>query len=297
MSTYNGERYLEAQIDSILAQKCVDVILLVRDDGSKDNTLKILDKYQDKHENIIVFKEQNLGCTRSFYKLVEYALQYKDVDFFAFSDQDDVWLPEKLINGLNHLHSFDNSIPALYFCMPKIVDADLKPMKQKWPSHHKLTYGEACIIQPIPGCTMIFNKVAASLFLKATPGFMRLHDSWMYKCVVFCGGKIVEDTNELMLYRQHSNNVVGANETFLHSLQRRYLSYTKRKNERLRTIRNFVKLYSREMSPEILQELENLIDYKKSIMNKLRVIFSQRYLSNNRISNILFKISVLTNRY
>lgn len=297
MSTYNGEDYLKEQIESILTQEGVNVLLLIRDDGSKDGTIQILDKYQSEYKNIVIFKECNIGCKKSFFKLAEYACEYKDIKYFAFADQDDVWLPGKLFSGIKYLQNFENDIPALYFCTPKIVDSNLKTINRKWPSHYLLTFGEACIIQPSAGCTMVFNRSLIELFLKASPEIMRLHDSWIYKCVLYCDGKVVEDFNELLLYRQHNNNVVGAKRSFFQNLRRRYTSFTKRKNERLNTIRNFVKVYSRDINPKILSELNKLINYQESLKDKIHILFSNQFRTNNRVSNLLFKISILFNRY
>lgn len=89
MSTYNGEKYLKEQLDSILNQEQVDLKLLIRDDGSTDGTVNILKEYENSHTNIKWYSGLNLGCGKSFFQLV---LDAPKSDYYAFVDQDDVWV-------------------------------------------------------------------------------------------------------------------------------------------------------------------------------------------------------------
>ena len=145
MSTYNGEKYLHEQIDSILRQQGVKVNLLVRDDGSTDNTLAILDKYQE--EGLLTFYTgENLGPQRSFLHLLQQAPQS---DYYAFADQDDIWLEDKLSTGIKQLQN-DKEKPALYFSQTQLTDEELNPI----PSviiHPKVTFGEMLVYKFIGG--------------------------------------------------------------------------------------------------------------------------------------------------
>ena len=113
MSTYNGERYLREQIDSILNQKNVDIVLFVRDDGSKDATLDILGEYSAKYDNVLFSAGNNLGIGKSFYEALRLA---PESDYYAFSDQDDVWLQDKVASGVKALEMLEKDgegIPLL----------------------------------------------------------------------------------------------------------------------------------------------------------------------------------------
>ncbi len=151
MSTYNGEKYLREQIDSILGQRDVEVSLLVRDDGSTDATLAILDEY--KTSGVLdYYCGSNIGPARSFMHLLQNA---PESDFYAFSDQDDIWMDDKLLAATSTLKGHESE-PALYFSQTQLVDADLN----KIPSviiHPKLTFGESLIYKFIGGCTMVMN--------------------------------------------------------------------------------------------------------------------------------------------
>lgn len=122
MSTYNGEKYLKEQIDSILAQKNVEVTIRVRDDGSTDGTIRILEEYQ-KCGKLNWYSSTNMGPAKSFLDLVYNApLKY---DYYAFCDQDDYWKEDKLYKAIERLEHFDDK-PALYHCELEIVDENRK---------------------------------------------------------------------------------------------------------------------------------------------------------------------------
>ena len=127
MSTYNGEKYLREQIDSILGQTGVSVKLLIRDDGSKDNTVEIVKQYCKENDDIKLVEGKNVGFAESFMELVYRANLYSDISYFAFSDQDDVWLNDKLISAIHMLEGIhEKNAPNLYFSTARAVDKDLK---------------------------------------------------------------------------------------------------------------------------------------------------------------------------
>ena len=119
MSTYNGERFLEEQLDSILSQEGVDVSLLVRDDGSKDNTCQLLSDYASRNQNIKMKACENVGFVKSFSALVNI-----DADYYAFADQDDIWMPNKLATACAVLATKDNSKPNLFTSNSMQIDAE-----------------------------------------------------------------------------------------------------------------------------------------------------------------------------
>ena len=114
LSSYNGEKYIKQQIDSILNQTGVEVIIMVRDDGSKDNTISILEDYQRNVSSFELIKGDNCGSTASFSRLLAYAYSKFGNDvLYAFSDQDDVWQKEKLLVASKRL-DIKSTIPMLY---------------------------------------------------------------------------------------------------------------------------------------------------------------------------------------
>ena len=123
MSTYNGGRYLREQLNSILIQKGIALDIMIRDDMSTDDTKSILDEYKKKNKNISVIYGKNVGACQSFFELMKNAkLKY---NYYAFCDQDDVWMDDKLITGINRLSDVKNDKPSLYYSGQTIVDDNL----------------------------------------------------------------------------------------------------------------------------------------------------------------------------
>lgn len=112
MSTYNGGKYLQEQIDSLIGQADVNLTVLVRDDGSSDSTTVILERYKQKGV-LDWYPGENIGSARSFLDLVSRAPY---CDYYALCDQDDYWFPEKLSVAISRLEQTDSSKSALYFC-------------------------------------------------------------------------------------------------------------------------------------------------------------------------------------
>ena len=111
ISTYNGEKYIKEQIDSILNQTYKNIEIVIRDDGSSDSTIEIIKEYQKKHSNIILKEGTNVGFIKSFFQLLGLA----DSDYYAYCDQDDVWMENKIELAVNALNEADNTKPNMVF--------------------------------------------------------------------------------------------------------------------------------------------------------------------------------------
>lgn len=208
MSTYNGEAYIRQQLDSILSQQTdAQLCLIVRDDGSSDNTTAILQSYADMGK-LQWYTGQNLRPAHSFLDLLS---KHPDYDFYAFADQDDYWYPEKLSCGLSCIK--DQIGPAMYFANARLVDGDLAPLGRNVYNripHHDF-YSLVCN-GGILGCTIVFNNVLAQLIQNApTPKTMIMHDAYLSIVCAMFDGTIFYDRTAHMDYRQHGHNVVGSN--------------------------------------------------------------------------------------
>ena len=109
MSTYNGEKYLKEQIESLLAQTYGNIEIYIRDDGSKDNTIKIIKNYKEKYNNIVLKEGKNIGFINSFFELLNLC---NDADYYAYCDQDDVWMNDKIERAVKFLGKTDENKPA-----------------------------------------------------------------------------------------------------------------------------------------------------------------------------------------
>lgn len=205
LSTYNGEKYLKEQIESILQQTLADNIwIIVRDDGSSDDTLCILEMYR-KREKLSYYQGKNIGSAKSFHELLRNSPQ---AEYYAFADQDDIWLPHKLENAIKAMKNKKG--PLLYGTKKIVVDEKLQRLDNKdttpqldGPLNVFLHRNE------ISGCTICINNKLRLIYLQGkhiTEG--AYHDSWLVKLASLFG-EIVFSEEAQILYRQHDNNVVG----------------------------------------------------------------------------------------
>ena len=195
LSTYNGEKYLIEQLDSILQQKDVNVTLLVRDDGSSDRTNEIIEDYQKIYpQKVFLFKGNNIGCAASFRWLMKKALDmFPLADYYAFSDQDDVWELDKLKIASESLSVLDNRIPNLFFSHYLKIDSLGNIIPTEKLLFNK-SFGEALVMNPSGGCTQVFNRRLLSESLKGVPPRLVLHDWWMYcVCLALSGNVLYEE--------------------------------------------------------------------------------------------------------
>ena len=209
MSTYNGERFLEEQLDSILCQEDVNVSLLVRDDGSKDNTCQILSDYALKHQNIELKLCENVGFVKSFSELVKMAVTLDiDADYYAFADQDDIWMPQKLAMACSVLATKDNSKPNLFTSNSMQIDAEGRELElfHKGPEP-KFRKGNVLVFGTEQGCSMVFNRKAVEIYSEHEPS-LTWHDRWLYHICYFLGS-VTYDHQPLFYYRRHEKNALA----------------------------------------------------------------------------------------
>lgn len=218
LSTYNGERYLAEQLESLVAQKDVDVEILVRDDGSKDATVAMLDEWQEKGA-LSWYTSANLGPGKSFIHLLQTATPG---NYYAFCDQDDVWLPEKLSVTMDKMRAVEAENPG----KPVIIHTDMNVVDESLNIIHDSfwrssglrpdilrTFPYLCTCNSVNGCTIVMNSVARELILeKYVEHDIIIHDVISALTVAYHGGIIDYVDAPTVLYRQHSANVVGAME-------------------------------------------------------------------------------------
>lgn len=209
ISTYNGHQYLEHQLDTLAAQTNVSLTITVRDDGSTDDTLEILKRYK-QNVPINIIKGSNLGFARSFWTLLKDA---EDCEFFAFCDQDDDWLPNKLEAAINEINKIDKDIPTLYTSNAYAVNENLEHIKDKaFDFEGILTEAKTLKTSVLPGCTFVFNKALREIARKYN-GPIISHDWMLYEIATFLG-TVVYDNNIYINYRIHKTNTIGIDNSF-----------------------------------------------------------------------------------
>ena len=218
LSTFNGERYLGEQLASFRTQTHTHWRLYWRDDGSTDRTRAVMAEFAagPGAKRVVVGPEGGrLGATGSFVALLRTALSGPD-SHFAFADQDDVWLPEKLAHGVAAMRDLPPDRPALYFCARMLVDADLVRVGQVSAPRRPPGF-PACLTQNLaPGCCMMLNRAAAELVGASEVPDGTWHDWWSYIVVSAAGGSVIAGDSPDILYRQHSLNLIGEPRGFWH---------------------------------------------------------------------------------
>lgn len=288
LSSYNGEKYIEEQIDTILTQTGVEVHLLVRDDGSTDRTSIILDKYKNEGK-LEWYGGKNLGWKASFMNL---AVNSPEYDYYAFSDQDDHWKPEKLSSALEVLKTMLQG-PSLYMSnviyWENGVDKGLSlPEKVRTDIYHSLLFCESF------GCTMLFNKELMAIIKKAPPKLDVAHDFWFTQ-VASIFGTIYYDKHSYILYRQHENNQLGYDKFFIEKNKRRLKTYLNiwHNHELDIQAQELLHCYKSLMTKEQEKIVSVVAYYRRSISYYLKLLFSKKYSHDSLATNIGLKFRIL----
>ncbi|QNP58854.1 glycosyltransferase family 2 protein [Paenacidovorax monticola] len=230
LATYNGSRYLEAQLDSILAQTHQDFRVLVSDDGSSDGTLAILDRYRSRFGARLVLVPHpgaGRGVIRNFENLMAASLQDGMAGWVAFCDQDDVWLPHKVERTLAEMKRLEgddgDTVPCVVHTDLTVVDEHLEVLGASFARHQRINPGDCSAltllsINQVTGCAMMVNRALLKMALPL-PSDTVMHDWW---CALIGGsGRRSFVDTPLILYRQHGANQLGAkNRSLVNRLRR-----------------------------------------------------------------------------
>lgn len=221
LATYNGSRYLNEQIESLLTQTCQDWHLYVHDDGSQDDTVAIINGYIERYPDkmtLLDYLPQGGAC-RNFLSM----LNKVDADYYMFCDQDDVWLPQKIELSLQEMklrESEQSGRGVVIYTDLHITDEKLHvtygsmwQYNGTYPQyiHTFADYGGHSAIAT--GCTLLFNQVAKNSIESKSPDKALMHDAWVCLCALKEGGVIYGIDKPLVLYRQHGSNCLGAGNT------------------------------------------------------------------------------------
>ena len=218
LSTYNGSRFLQEQLNSLYEQTYPNIRILVRDDGSVDSTRTILGSEHSGGRIDILEGHNNLGPTLSFFELLRSAAS-TGTEYVAFCDQDDVWQPEKIAHAVSALNGVTGGIPAMFCSRSEIVDEHLRHIGYtELPG--KIGFGNALVENAATGCTIVLNRKAIELVVEHLPAKVLMHDWWCY-LVLACFGEIIFSACHDIRYRQHGNNTVGIASNMLYRLGRK----------------------------------------------------------------------------
>ena len=212
MSTYNGQQFLAEQLQSIEQQAHRNWRVLLSDDGSSDDTLLIAKQFQQQwgNDRLLIRQGPKQGFCLNFLSMA--CDPIIKADYYAFSDQDDVWMADKLARALAYFESVSEpSLPRVYCGRTQNVDEQLNSLGYSPLFALPRSFRNALVQSIAGGNTMVFNQAAKELIEQA--GFLKVvsHDWWLYQLIKGAGGVVFYDPEPSILYRQHANGLVGAN--------------------------------------------------------------------------------------
>lgn len=286
MSTYNGERFLREQIESLLHQNWKNLEILIRDDGSNDRTPDILQEYGAKYNNIKIFLEKNQGVNRSFFALLEKS----DADYVAFCDQDDIWLEEKLESAVRKLKREQG--PALYCSNKILVDSKGNLMQKQDRKTRVPGFGNAVVECICTGCTAVMNRKLAEIIKDRLPRNAILHDWWCYLAAAYVG-KVIFDEQAYIKYRQHEKNVVGAKAGFWGEVRAKAAYLKKSRGKLEKQLTDFARLYQGNGKKDAL--VQEVLAAKR-FPGRIKILWNRRIYRQSRLDEIIMRILFLSGR-
>lgn len=297
MSTYNGQQFLAEQIRSIQDQSYTDWTLFIRDDGSSDNTKEILKDFERQDSRIHLInsdKSDNLGVIKSFHKLVN----HDRADYYFFSDQDDVWLPNKLELSLKEAQNYLADLPLMVYMDLKVVNQDLEIMTEsmvKSQSHHANTeLVQELTENTVTGGVAMINHALAEMWQETDDILM--HD-WYLALLASAFGNLVFIDQPGELYRQHSDNVLGAR-----TLSKRFKKWIRPhilfavywdliKNSQ-KQARHLLQMPLSQSNRELIEAFVTIMD--RSMLERFRILRKYGLRKNKAFHTLVFTTLIVT---
>ena len=295
MATYNGARFIQEQIDSILNQQVVDVHFYISDDGSSDSTLDIINEYFKNYPDQFkkLFQVDFKSPARNFLSILPKVIQ--DYDYYAFSDQDDVWMDNKLQTAIKKI----NEGYALYCGRTENTNKNLQSYGHS-PLFRFLPSFKNAIVQSIAGSnTMVFNQEIFNLLKDSFNYKVPMHDWWTYQLATFTGHHVYYDPIPKVFYRQHSHNFNGSNlgirsqlKRIFHGLFGRY-QYWNNLNEK--NLMEYLDFGTKENLKvfyqfQYLRKKSNFLNFKLSYINQVGIYRQTLF------GNWMLKLSIFLKR-
>lgn len=298
LCTFNGAKFLEEQIESFLAQDYGNWTLYASDDGSSDETIKILENFQTRLEpnRVKIIKGPREGFAINFLSLIK----NKSIiaDFYAFSDQDDIWLSSKLSKSIEALQRYHTSLPALFCSRTELITENGETYGYS-PLFRQPTTFQNALVQSIAGAnTMLINNQARELLSKVDSSHEIVAHDWLaYIIVSGCGGKVIYDANPTLKYRQHQNNLIGANTTLkdritrIQNLFRGQLKIWSTKNLKA------VGAFSEHLTRENTRTLNNFKNARNShIFGRLYFMWKAKVYRQTLVGNLSLILATILNK-
>ena len=297
LTSFNGEKFIRQQLESLFNQTFKNWQLIISDDGSSDNTKEIILEYKKIWgEKIQLRNGPQKGFAENFLSLA--CDKNLIADFYAFCDQDDVWLPQKLEVTIKQIsNSCLNNEPYLYCGRTVYVDEQLIAIGQSTLFQRPPSFDNSLVQSIAGGNTMVFNKasklVIETIGVVPTPS----HDWWLYQLISGVGGTVYFDPTPLVLYRQHENSIIGENKSFFNRFKRLFILFDGRFKVWIDANIKCLQMSENVLKYSANESLNTLINIRQlSLLNKIINMKSFRFYRQSSFQNLILKIAFLMNK-
>lgn len=293
LSTYNGQKFITDFLDSLVRQSFMDFSILVRDDGSSDETVSIIQGYKRKLKIEILSANRNLGSGKSFFELLKNSSN--NARCFMFADQDDVWAPDKTQKAYQTVLNHNEKEALLYFCRCELVDEHLNHIGYS-VKPRVLDFQSALVQNSSPGCTMAFNAQAKRLLLQHELPEGLMHDRWCF-LLVKTFGFVHYDPESLIKYRQHSANVIGTTRSIRQRTKRfiKNLRLGKRSIGIQEYAYHLQRLHQNRLSDLQKKQIRKILHLRKSMLNRVLFAFAREFRRQTFWDTLILKARVIFN--
>lgn len=299
LATYNGSRFLKDQLDSLVAQTYDPITIYIRDDGSTDNTVELIEEYirtNNTQKQIVLLKNggKNLRCPGSFYQILR---ECQPADYYAFCDQDDVWYPDKIKWAVEKLTEESvHSIPLVYFSGYEYYTDDGVFLRHSPKQKEQTRLHDVLYYTPASGFVLVFNEVARQkLILNVNPG-QELHDRWLLRGAA-CFGKIIYDPRYTATHIRHADAVTAEDSSdanLLKSFIQNEINGTAMTDSK-EYLRHFYSVYEQQLSADDRKTL-TLFIRPNSIVRQIQKLFYPHSLRARLAGEVAIRILFFLNR-
>lgn len=306
MSTYNGEKYIREQLESILQQSVImeqlaQMQVVIRDDGSKDGTIPIINTFMDGGGgvNIVLERGGNLGVIASFFELIKNA---PEADYYAFADQDDVWMPDKLESAVKLLQAEEQTcgaeIPLLYCGDTNLVDGSLNLIARE-NKNPRPSFGNALVENICTGCTAVINRALLEKIRinVPNPNNIIMHDWWLY-LIAETYGKTIFDSEPHMNYRQHGHNEWGVKTSGWAVLKYRLNRLFGESGQIYRQLEELEKFIENDNGVEFdkKHQIHKVLGSEKTFVGKCRLVLDKSIYRNSKDRDRVYRFAVIVGK-
>lgn len=299
MSTYNGEKYLLKQLSSIIKQKKCDVHLIVRDDGSTDSSVEILEKFRKEYpEKIEIIKGRNVGYRKSFCELLTIDDENRS-DYYAFADQDDVWLENKCLMAISRI----NCEKMLYASSIIITDKELNKINFNDITSSPNNIKSYFIRHRLAGCTMVFDRkikcIAEECIKLGIENHFIDHD-FLIGAIAYSFGSVVRDEKSYILHRRSEDSVTSGGKGIIDRIKTEKFLVFERKNinfDIARLIIKYQKKYNEKININAYEFLQNILLYKNSKNIRSDILRDKEFTSGINACDMEAKLKILLKNF